>query len=164
MALDRPQLIAAFNIGGWVPTTRVVAPGLPAIPATSASAGRARDRGLRAVAAGASPAGAAPMAARARADAGDRRAPGLDLLFRELAAQLATIGVKLDRVRESAPADLVLVDRVARYAEPRWFLTSSTARSRTGFAMPMPTTWSSRRWPRSTPLPAPRCSPRPKPH
>jgi hypothetical protein len=25
-------------------------------------------------------------------------------------------------VREGAPSDLVLVDRVARYAEPRWFL------------------------------------------
>ena len=32
MALDRPALIAPFNIGGWVPTTRVVAPGLPGDP------------------------------------------------------------------------------------------------------------------------------------
>ena len=48
--------------------------------------------------------------------------PGLDLLFRELASQLAGIGVRLERVRDGARSDFTLVDRVARYAEPRWFL------------------------------------------
>jgi oligopeptide transport system substrate-binding protein len=124
MALDRPQLIAAFNIGGWIPTTRLVAPGLPGDPGYVGE--RWSDRSieeLRAVAAG-RVAGwrRANGGAVARLTLAIGRAPGLDLLFRELAAQLATVGVKLDRVRESAPADLVLVDRVARYAEPRWFL------------------------------------------
>ena len=59
-------------------------------------------------------------------------APGLDVLFRELASQLATIGVRLDRVREGAPSDFVLVDRVARYAEPRWFLNQFNCALRSG--------------------------------
>jgi oligopeptide transport system substrate-binding protein len=124
MALDRPQLIAAFNIGGWVPTTRVVAPGLPGDPGYVGERWSERPlEDLRAVA-------ASRVAGWRRANSGEAarltlaigQAPGLDLLFRELARQLATIGVRLERVREGRPSDLVLVDRVARYAEPRWFL------------------------------------------
>ena len=124
MALDRPQLIAAFNIGGWVPTTRVVAPGLPGDPGYVGERwGERTVEDLRSVAAG-------RVAAWRRANGGAEarlslemaQAPGLDMLFRELAAQLATIGVRLERAREGTPADFVLVDRVARYAEPRWFL------------------------------------------
>ena len=60
------------------------------------------------------------------------RGPGLDMLFRELAAQLATIGVRLERVPEGRPADLALVDRVARYDEPRWFLNQFNCALRRG--------------------------------
>jgi oligopeptide transport system substrate-binding protein len=134
MALDRPQLIAAFNIGGWVPTTRVVAPDLPGDPGYVGE--RWTDSSvedLRAVAAG-------RVAAwrRSNNDAAARLTvaladgPGFDLLFRELAAQLAAIGVQLERVGESAPADLVLVDRVARYADPRWFLNQFNCSLRNG--------------------------------
>jgi ABC-type transport system substrate-binding protein len=138
MALDRPQLIAAFNIGGWVPTTRVVAPGMPGDPGYVGE--RWADRGiddLRAVA-------AARVAAWKRDQAtGELRlslaigeAPGLDLLYRELAAQFATIGVRLDRVAEGEPADFTLVDRVARYAEPRWFLNQFNCSLRNGLCDP----------------------------
>jgi ABC-type transport system substrate-binding protein len=124
MALDRPQLIAAFNIGGWVPTTRVVAPGLPGDPGYVGE--RWADSAiedLRAVAAGRVGGWRrANGGAEARLTLAIGQEPGLDLLFRELAAQLSTIGVRLERVRDGAPADFVLVDRVARYAEPRWFL------------------------------------------
>jgi len=134
MALDRPQLIAAFNIGGWVPTTRVVAPGLPGDLGYVGE--RWSDRtidDLRAVA-------ARRVADWRRANGGGEprltvafgEGPGLDLLFRELAAQLATIGVRLERVREGVPADLVLVDRIARYAEPRWFLNQFNCSLRAG--------------------------------
>jgi oligopeptide transport system substrate-binding protein len=54
------------------------------------------------------------------------------MLFRELATQLATIGVRLERVSEGSAADLVLVDRVARYAEPRWFLNQFNCTLRSG--------------------------------
>jgi oligopeptide transport system substrate-binding protein len=124
MALDRPQLIAAFNIGGWVPTTRIVAPGLPGDPEYVGERWNGSSiEDLRSVAAG-------RVAAwrRANGDAEARLAvamgegPGYDLLFRELAGQFGAIGVRLERVAETAPSDLALVDRVARYADPRWFL------------------------------------------
>jgi ABC-type transport system substrate-binding protein len=70
--------------------------------------------------------------AEARLSLAMAQAPGLDVLFRELVGQLATIGVKLERVPEGQPADLVLVDRVARYAEPRWFLNQFHCSLHTG--------------------------------
>ena len=70
--------------------------------------------------------------AEARLSLAMAQAPGLDMLFRELSAQLGTIGVRLERVREGAPADLVLVDRIARYAEPRWFLNQFNCSLRNG--------------------------------
>ena len=124
MALDRPALIEPFNIGGWVPTTRVVAPGLPSDP------GFIPERWAERTIEESRAAAASRIAAWRRANGGGEarvtlameRGPGLDILFGALASQLATIGVTLERVEESRGADLVLVDRVARYAEPRWFL------------------------------------------
>lgn len=134
MALDRPALIEPFNIGGWVPTTRVVAPGLPADPGYIAE--RWVDRTIENARAEA----ARRVAVWRRANGGGEarvtlelaREPGLDMLFRELAAQLATVGVTLERVPEGRAADLVLVDRVARYAEPRWFLNQFNCGLRAG--------------------------------
>ncbi len=48
--------------------------------------------------------------------------PGSDLLFGKISADLATIGLASERASGRADADLVLVDRLARYAAPRWFL------------------------------------------
>lgn len=124
MAIDRPALIAPFNIGGWVPTTRIVAPALPGDPGYIVE--RWADLSIeqrRAI--------AAVRVARWRAQNGGQeprlslalaRSPGHDQLFALLAAQWAGIGVTLVRAAPGAPADLALVDRVARYAEPRWFL------------------------------------------
>ena len=39
-----------------------------------------------------------------------------------MAAQLAQVGITLERVAPGKSADLTLVDRVARYAGPVWFL------------------------------------------
>jgi oligopeptide transport system substrate-binding protein len=134
MALDRPQLVAPFNIGGWVPTTRVVAPGLPNDPGYVGERwGERPVDELRALAAG-------RVAGWRRANGGQEarltvamdEGPGLDLLFRELASQLADIGVRLERVGEGRPADFALVDRVARYAEPRWFLNQFNCSLRGG--------------------------------
>lgn len=120
MAIERPALAAAFNVGGWVPTTRVVAPDLPDDPGLAGERwqGRSIDQ-LRQVAA----------SRLAGLPGGDRRltlaigdSPGEQLLMRELARQLATVGITLVRARGEAGADLALVDRVARYPSPRWFL------------------------------------------
>jgi oligopeptide transport system substrate-binding protein len=133
MALDRPALIEPFNIGGWVPTTRVVAPGLPSDPGLIAE--RWEDRTIEEIRGEA----ARRVAVWRRSSGEDARltlamgtGPGLDLLFRELAAQLAAIGVQIERVPEGRAADLVLVDRVARYAEPRWFLNQFNCSLRSG--------------------------------
>jgi len=134
MALDRPALIEPFNIGGWVPTTRVVAPGLPSDPGLIAE--RWAEQTIEETRAEA----ARRVAAWRRSNGGGEarvtlamgRAPGLDMLFRELASQLATVGVTLERVPEGTAADLALIDRVARYAEPRWFLNQFNCGLRTG--------------------------------
>ena len=47
---------------------------------------------------------------------------GHDLLFSELRSQSAGIGVVLVRVGNADEADLMLVDRVARYGSARWFV------------------------------------------
>ena len=127
MAIDRPALIAPLGIGGWMPTTRIVDPALAddsgtiaerwtqrtiedlrAEAARRVSAWRAAQEGLA----------AGPVTLTLEIGSG----PGLDLLYRELAAQLRLIGIRLQRARQGEPGDLVLVDRIARYAAPRWFL------------------------------------------
>ena len=124
MAIDRPALIEPFNIAGWVPTTRLVAPGLPEDSGLVGErwAGQAlealRAQAARRVAAWR----AANRGAAVQLSVALERAPGNDTLFDELAGQLRMVGITLERVPENAPADLVLVDRVARYLAPRWFL------------------------------------------
>ena len=134
MALDRPALIEPFNIGGWIPTTRLVAPGLPA------DSGQIEERWTERTIEETRAEAARRVAAWRRANGGGEarvtlaigRGPGFDMLFRELANQLASIGVTLVRVAEERAADLVLVDRVARYAEPRWFLNQFSCSLRRG--------------------------------
>ena len=126
MALDRQALLGGFNIGGWTPTTRVVPPGLQGD--NGAIQERWSDVGIDDLRAR-----AAARIAAWRGQQDDSAAmpgiriligndPGLDRLFAELAGQWAMIGVTLSRAENRADADLVLVDRVARYAAPRWFL------------------------------------------
>jgi len=134
MAIDRAALIEPLGIGGWTPTTRMVAPGLANEAGAPAERWAGRDlAGLRAEAARRVGVwrranGGAP----ARLTLGLDRAPGLDMLFGELARQLATIGVRLERVSPGAAADFALVDRVARYAEARWFLNQFNCGLRNG--------------------------------
>lgn len=132
MAIDREALLAPFGIGGWLATTRVVAPGLPS------------DTGL----VGERWAGESMETRRARAIAqlsatrganGDPvltiaigAAPGHEMLLRELTRQWALVGVTLERAEQADTADLMLIDRVARYADPRWFLNQFHCRLRRG--------------------------------
>lgn len=124
MAIERPALMESFNISGWVPSTRIV-------PAAVVAGGKAPERwsGVsieqrRAAAASRVAAwrngvgkGKPPTLTIALADQ-----PGFAMLFNELAAQLLQVGIVLERVGADQPSDLALVDRIARYAEPRWFL------------------------------------------
>jgi len=133
MALDRPGLLERYNVGGWQATTRIVAPGLPGDSGLIGERweGEGLDQ-LRAAAAARVRAwqarsGEAPVV---RLSLGD--APGDTNLLTDLAAQFATIGVRLVRAERLADADLVLVDEVARYGDPRWFLNQFNCSLRRG--------------------------------
>ncbi|OBX19830.1 peptide ABC transporter substrate-binding protein [Erythrobacter sp. QSSC1-22B] len=123
MALDRAALIEPFNIGGWIPTTRVVAPGLAnddgSVPERwiALTIEERRAEAMQRVAA---------WEAQNDAEVSLRLAlpegPGSDILFDALVEQYGEIGVALERVEMGDKADLALRDRVARYAGARWFL------------------------------------------
>lgn len=136
MAIDRIALVAPFSIGGWEATTRVVQPGMPedrgAIGERWEGEGIA-DRRLEAanrVAAWRLANGMEDEPVSLTILLGDE--PGHDLLLRELAGQLARIGIVLERVGDGAEPDLLLVDRVARYASPSWFLNQFNCSLRRG--------------------------------
>ncbi|WP_260926536.1 hypothetical protein [Novosphingobium sp. 9] len=61
---------------------------------------------------------------------------GSDMLFDGLAADLATIGVTLERAQEEKGADLVLVDTVARYPQAQWFLDRLSCKASQGLCAP----------------------------
>ena len=127
MAIDRAALLANYNVGGWVPTTRPVSPGLPGDPGLVAERWVDEDiADLR------TEAGARIIGWRRQFGTGDLSQPapveiwmpegiGYDRLFDNLADQFAQIGLQLNRAESAGSADLVLVDRVARYPAPRWF-------------------------------------------
>ena len=127
MAIDRDALVAAFGVGGWQPTTRIVTPGLDGD--SGAVAERWTDR----------------TPAQRRSDAAARivhwqaahpgtphltlllpAGPGSDILFQRLHDDWAAIGITLDRATRVQGADLVLVDQVARYPRARWYLNRLT--------------------------------------
>lgn len=128
MAIDREALLGNFNIGGWIPTTRPVSPGLPGDPGLVNERWVDMDIADRRVEA------AARIAAwRRQFDDGDtsrpvimtvalQEGPGWDLLLQELTDQLAGIGITLERAEGEDKAQLVVIDRIARFPAPRWFL------------------------------------------
>ncbi len=129
MAIDRSALLNPFNLSGWPSTTRLVPVTLMAEAlgpdADSAPQERWSDMPLEA---------RRSRAARRVADwesaSGSEASvsiflpegPGSDRLFQRLATEFASIGVGSIRAADRAAADLVLVDRLARYTAPRWFL------------------------------------------
>ena len=130
MAIDRDGLGKAFGAEGWQPTNRVVAPGMDGDTGAIGERwpGQTQEE-LRRVAAG--------RVARWRAQHGKvalaialPAGPGADSLFQHVARDLAGIGVEARRAGEGAPADLRLVDVVARYARASWFLAQLSCAAR----------------------------------
>jgi ABC-type transport system substrate-binding protein len=125
MAIDRDALVGAFGVTGWATTTRIV----PA-DATEGLAPRSErwsgmrmdDRRSKARA----------VVERWRIQSGEGSGPtlgvalpagpGSDAIFARLAADFAAIGVSLQRAGKPSEADLRLVDKVARYSAPSWYL------------------------------------------
>lgn len=128
MAIDRDALIAPFGVDGWTPLTRIVDPAV-ADPVEGEDPGFERWTGAtiddrRQVA----------LARVVRWKAGQEEAlplvlsiylppgPGSDMLFGRLAGDMAAIGIQVKRASKSDGADLTLVDSVARYPRPSWYL------------------------------------------
>lgn len=124
LAVDREALIEPFNIGGWIATTRIVAPGL------NGDSGLVGERWSdltidqrRAVA-------RQRVNAWRRANGGNQPTlsvalpdgPGSGRLFRRLAGMYGQVGINLQRATGSERADLTLKDRTARFGAARWFL------------------------------------------
>ncbi len=122
MAIDRDALAAVVPVSGWLPTTRMVGrgaaddPGMvderwsgQAMPARQAEAVRRIAHWRK---------GGKPATLRIALPPG----PGADLLFARLAADFAAVGLRAQRVGAAAPADLRLIDTVARYPAMAWFL------------------------------------------
>lgn len=127
LAIDRAALIAPFGVDGWKAATDVIPPsaatgGDPA--AEERWAGLALDarRDLA----------AARVAAWRQAQDGEARGPALsvwlppgpgsDMMFTRLSEDFAAIGVRLARARPNETGDLRLLDLVARYSGPVWYL------------------------------------------
>ncbi len=124
MAIDRDELIAPFNIGGWIATTRIVPPGLAGDLGTIGerwsrlSMEDRRREASRRVSIWRKASGTGEISLKIDLPEG----PGADLVFARLRADLAAIGIVAKRKLVGQRADLAWVDRVARYPDARWFL------------------------------------------
>lgn len=122
MAIDRDGLVAAFGVGGWQPTTRIVSPGLDGDSGavaerwTGQTLAQRRSEAMARVARwrAAQPAPVLTLALP--------QGPGADILFQHIRDDFAVIGVTLERAGARQRADLVLIDQVARYPRARWYL------------------------------------------
>ena len=123
MAIDRDALISQFGVGGWAASTRIVSPGTAGDSGTIGERWSGQSLEQRRAEAAArvvrwSNSGKRPVILRIAMPSG----PGSDLLFVRLASDFAEIGLTAKRVGEAAVSDLRLVDSVARYPRPIWFL------------------------------------------
>ncbi|MEZ5710389.1 MAG: ABC transporter substrate-binding protein [Blastomonas sp.] len=123
MAIDRSALMTGLNLGQWETGTRYVRAGIDGYDAIAANRWEGRAiADLREIARGrvsdwqARNGPAAPLRI-ALADG-----PGSRVLFARLKADLASIGLRARLVGVSQNADLRLIDRVAAYDEPIWYL------------------------------------------
>lgn len=122
MGIDRDALLAPFNLDGWVSTTRIITPGLEGDGGTVTERWLGQSLAERRATAAARVARWTASHGQAELRIALPAGPGSDLLFGKLAADLQVIGLKSRRVGESAAADLRLIDVVARYPRPAWFL------------------------------------------
>ena len=123
LAIDRDSLGTALAANGWVPTTRIVAVGsagdLGTIGERWTDLALAQRRTEARTRLGRwKTAQGQPPVLRLALGGG----PGAAALYARLSVDLATIGITVQRVGEGAEADLRLIDAVARYARPEWYL------------------------------------------
>jgi peptide/nickel transport system substrate-binding protein/oligopeptide transport system substrate-binding protein len=123
MAIDREALASDLGIPEWTVTTRVVPATATEAPPTINERWIGKDMARRR-------AEAAARLARLRGKGGALPSVrialpsglGADSIFERLKSDFAAVGVRAERVSWSGPADLRLVDSVARYARADWYL------------------------------------------
>ena len=124
MTIDRDGLIEGFNLSGWTPRAVPVPADLSRLDAsqqpgwTALTLDQRREVARRRLAQWRSANGESTIAFTIAMP----RGPGAEQIFNALAGDFAAIGVPLRRAAEGQTADLVLVDRVARYPAARWYL------------------------------------------
>ncbi len=128
MAIDRDALASALNVGGWTETTRIVNPGTGDDNGTVGERWPGQSIADRQATASARVNRWAKGRAAPRLRIALPAGPGSDILFARLRADFRAIGVETVQVRENAPAELRLVDAVARYARAGWFLNQLSCR------------------------------------
>lgn len=147
MAIDRDALMAPFGVGGWSSTTRIVTPSLGGDLGTIGErwTGQSLEERRQVAAARvrnwlaggkSAPAARGSRAPSVKLQVWLPEGEGSQVLFGRLAADLGTIGVSLQRVREGQAADLALVDDVARYPRAAWFLNRLSCSARRGLCAP----------------------------
>lgn len=128
-AIDRDALASALTIDGF--STAYALPGTGEAPAgprwTRLSADRGRQEAGALVARWvARYGGSAPLTVALP------EGPGADALFARLVADFQVLGVSLQRVGNGAAADLQLLDLVARYPSPGWYLNQLSCAAKRG--------------------------------
>ncbi|MFM5932106.1 MAG: ABC transporter substrate-binding protein [Novosphingobium sp.] len=122
MAIDRDALANDLAIPGWTPTSRLIPSGVTDAAAGIGERWTNQDMAQRRTTAAQrlakwTKSGPAPVLRIALPNGA-----GGDVLFRRLSADLQAVGLSARRVGLEAPADLRLVDLVARYARADWYL------------------------------------------
>jgi len=123
MAVDRDALIAAFGVGNWMPTTRIVSPTVEGDLGTIGERWTALDlRERRALASSRVAQWRAGKDGPPRLRIALPGGPGADVLFARLKQDFGAIGIDTLRVGVNEAADLRLIDEVARYPLATWYL------------------------------------------
>ena len=123
MAIDREALAGALRAPGWVPTTRLVSPGMDGDLGTIGERWADLDLAARR-----SEAARRVERWREGRDQAPRlrvalpSTPGSGLLFARLRDDFAAVGITARQVGEDEAADLRVIDQVARYPRAQWFL------------------------------------------
>jgi ABC-type transport system substrate-binding protein len=123
MAIDRPKLLTAFDIVAWQETVTLVPESLPnradiKRPAWSTPSMEERRAMARATVANWKNANGALRPLRVALP----RGYGSRIFFARLRADLAAVGIDIERVTIDRPHDLLLVDRTAQQSSPVWYL------------------------------------------
>jgi len=135
MAINRDKLIAPFNVSGWKPTTRIVAPGLDGDTGTIGERwvglsieARRRQAAARVAQWRQEQRKEGPVRLRIALPQGR----GSDLLFIQLRKDFQSIGLEAVRAQGNGEADLRLIDDVARYPHAAWFLNRLNCKTQRG--------------------------------